>query len=68
MLSPRAAVRWSLNGTHDGWGMFGQPTGAQIHVMGFTHAEFGPYGLRREFTLFDPVSIWKQIFIATGAA
>jgi hypothetical protein len=67
MLSPRAAVRWSLNGTHDGWGMFGQPTGAQIHVMGFTHAEFGPYGLRREFTLFDPVSIWKQIFIATGA-
>ena len=68
MLSPRAAVRWSLNGTHDGWGMFGQPTGAQNHVMGFTHAEFGPYGLRREFTLFDPVSIWKQIFIATGAA
>ena len=68
MLSPRAAVRWSLNGTHDGWGMFGQPTGAQIHVMGFTHAEFGPYGLRREFTLFDPVSIWKQIFIATGSA
>ena len=68
MLSPRAAVRWSLNGTHDGWGMFGQPTGTQIHVMGFTHAEFGPYGLRREFTLFDPVSIWKQIFIATGAA
>ena len=67
MLSPRAAVRWSLNGTHDGWGMFVQPTGAQIHVMGFTHAEFGPYGLRREFTLFDPVSIWKQIFIATGA-
>jgi hypothetical protein len=57
-----------LNGTHDGWGMFGQPTGAQIHVMGFTHAEFGLYGLRREFTLFDPVSIWKQIFIATGAA
>tara|TARA_Y100000766_G_scaffold238831_1_gene215600 strand:- start:355 stop:1320 length:966 start_codon:yes stop_codon:yes gene_type:complete len=63
LLSPRAAVRWSLLGKHDGWGMFGQPTGAKVYIMGFTHAEFGPYGLRREYTLFDPVSIWKQIFI-----
>jgi predicted ester cyclase len=65
MLSPRAAVRWSLNGKHDGWGIFGQPTGADVHVMGFTHAEFGPDGLRREWTLFDHVSIWKQIFMQT---
>ncbi len=67
MLSPRAAIRWSLFGKHDGWGIFGQPSGAKIYVMGFTHAEFGPFGLRREFTLFDHVSIWKQIFIQTGA-
>ena len=67
LLSPRAAVRWALHGKHDGWGMFGQPTGSEIYVMGFTHAEFGPYGLRREYTLFDHVSIWKQIFMAMGA-
>jgi hypothetical protein len=66
MLSPRAAVRWSLNGKHEGWGMFGQPTGADVHIMGFTHAEFGPYGLKREWTLFDHVSIWKQIMMHTG--
>ncbi len=66
MLSPRAAIRWSLNGKHDGWGMFGQPTGADVYVMGFTHAEFGPYGLRREWTLFDHVSIWKQILMQSG--
>ncbi len=66
MLSPRAAVRWSLSGKHDGWGMFGRPTGAEVHIMGFTHAEFGPYGLRREWTLYDHVSIWKQIFMQTG--
>lgn len=66
LLSPRAAVRWSLHGKHDGWGMFGKPTGTDVYVMGFTHAEFGPYGLRREFTLFDPVSIWKQIFMQQG--
>jgi predicted ester cyclase len=66
MLPPRAAIRWSLHGKHDGWGMFGQPTGAEVYVMGFTHAEFGPYGLRREWTLFDHVSIWKQILMQTG--
>ena len=60
---PRAAVRWSMSGKHEGWGMFGQPTNAYVYIMGFTHAEFGPYGLRKEFTLYDPVSIWKQIFI-----
>lgn len=68
MLSPRAAVRWSLHGKHDGWGMFGQPTGADVYVIGFTHAEFGPYGLKREWTLFDHVSIWKQILMQTGDA
>jgi SnoaL-like polyketide cyclase len=59
----RAAVRWSLTGTHSGFGVYGAPTGAPVHVMGFTHAEFGPWGLRREFTLWDPVSIWKQILL-----
>nr|WP_306269014.1 nuclear transport factor 2 family protein [Pararhizobium sp. IMCC3301] len=66
MLSPRAAIRWSLHGSHEGTGMFGKPTGANVYVMGFSHAEFGPYGLRREFTLFDEVSIWKQILMQTG--
>jgi hypothetical protein len=63
MLSPRAAIRWSLDGTHDGWGAFGRPTGAPVHVMGMSHAEFGPWGLRREFTLYDEIAIWKQILL-----
>jgi hypothetical protein len=68
MMPPRAAIRWSLDGTHDGWGAFGRPTGAPVHVMGMTHAEFGPWGLRREFTLYDEIAIWKQILLHTGAA
>ncbi len=71
MMPPRAAIRWSLDGTHDGWGAFGRPTGARVHVMGMSHAEFGPFGpdgvgLRREFTLYDEVAIWKQILLHTG--
>jgi predicted ester cyclase len=77
MMPPRAAVRWSLDGTHSGWGAFGAPTGAPVHVMGITHVEFGPWGgadsrhgwgIRREWTLYDETAIWKQIVLHTGAA
>lgn len=73
MLSPRAALRWSLDGVHDGWGAFGRPTGARVHVMGISHAEYGPFGpdgvgLRREYVLFDEIAIWKQILLKTGEA
>ena len=63
MMSPRSAIRWSLTGRHDGWGHFGRPTGAQVHVMGVSHVEFGPWGLRREITIFDEIAIWKQILL-----
>ena len=65
-FSPRAAIRWSLTGKHEGWGAFGAPTGAEIHVMAISHAEFGPWGLRREYVLFDETAIWKQILLKTG--
>ncbi|MGY6549935.1 MAG: ester cyclase [Roseinatronobacter sp.] len=71
LMPPRAALRWSLDGTHDGWGAFGRPTGARVHVMGMAHAEFGPFGpggigLRRECALWDEIAIWKQILLHTG--
>tara|TARA_R110002124_G_scaffold106467_17_gene258354 strand:+ start:13445 stop:14434 length:990 start_codon:yes stop_codon:yes gene_type:complete len=66
LMPPRASLRWSLDGVHSGWGRFGRPTGAKVHVMGLTHAEFGSRGLRREFTLFDETAIWKQILLQTG--
>ena len=66
-MPPRAAVRWSLTGKHEGYGAYGKPTGAEVHVMGFTHAEFGPGGVRREWTVYDEVIIWKQILLHTGA-
>lgn len=66
LMPPRAALRWSLHGKHDGWGAFGTPTGAEVYVLGISHAEFGPWGLRREYTLFDETAIWKQIVLKTG--
>lgn len=71
LLPPRAALRWSLDGTHDGWGSFGKPTGAPVHIMGMCHAEYGPFGeqgisIRKECALYDEIAIWKQILMHTG--
>jgi hypothetical protein len=72
MLPPRAALRWSLDGTHSGWGTFGKPSGAKVHVFGMSHAEYGPFcnavgpqdaTIRRECALYDEVAIWKQILM-----
>ncbi len=70
-LPPRAAIRWSLEGRHEGAGRFGPPSGAQLYVMGITHVEFGGPGsgdrIRREWSLIDETAIWKQILLATGS-
>jgi len=70
-MPPRAAVRWTLHGTHDGYGAFGEPTGTDVFILGATHAEYGELisgqpKLRREWTLYDETAIWKQILLQTG--
>ncbi len=65
-MPPRSALRWSLHGKHEGWGAFGAPTGAEVYVLGISHAEFGPWGLRRDYTIYDEAAIWKQILLKTG--
>jgi predicted ester cyclase len=66
-MAPRSALRWSLHGTHSGWGAFGAPSGAEVYILGLSHAEHGPWGLRRDFTLFDETAVWKQILLHKGA-
>ncbi len=71
MMPPRAAIRWSLWGKHEGWGAFGAPTGAEVYVLGISHADFGALisdqpKVRREYSLFDETSVWKQILMQTG--
>ena len=61
----RVALRWSLEATHSGYGHFGAPTGAPVHVMGFSHAEIVDGVVRYEWVVIDEVAVWKQI-IAHG--
>jgi hypothetical protein len=46
--------------------MFGPPTGAPVFLRGASHAEWGPWGLRRDYVLFDEVHVWKQILLHQG--
>ncbi|MCZ8489458.1 hypothetical protein O9992_27230 [Vibrio lentus] len=41
MMSPRAAIRWSLQGKHEGYGMFGKPTGKDVYIMGISRITVG---------------------------
>ncbi len=71
MMPPRAALRWSLLGKHEGYGAFGTPTGAEVYVLGISHFEYGAVisgqpKIRREYTLYDETAIWKQILLGTG--
>lgn len=61
LLPPRASVRWTIRGRHDGWGAYGAPTGKKVVFSGVSQCEFGPDGVRREFTLFDEAAVWTQI-------
>ena len=58
----RIALRWSLTGTHAGFGHFGEPTGAPVYVMGMSHLHITQDRVRAEYLVTDEVSIWKQIF------
>lgn len=57
----RLAMRWSLSGTHAGFGHFGEPTGAPVYVMGFSHAFMVNDRVTYEWIVTDEVSVWKQI-------
>lgn len=57
----RVALRWALDGIHAGYGRFGEPTDAPIHIMGLSHAEIVDGRVRQEWIVTDEVTVWKQI-------
>ncbi len=57
----RIALRWSLTGTHSGFGHFGEPTGAPVYVMGMSHLHVTQGRVISEYMVTDEVSVWKQI-------
>ncbi len=58
----RVATRWSMRGTHTGYGMYGEPTGNPIRLMGFSHHVIKDGRIESESTVFDEFVLLKQIF------
>ena len=57
----RVATRWSISGTHTGYGPYGEPTGKPIRLMGFSHHVIKDGRIANENTVFDEFVLLKQI-------
>lgn len=55
------AARWRLDGTHDGPGRWGEPTGRRISLLGFSHHLVVDDRISAEWTVFDEFALLKQI-------
>lgn len=57
----RVATRWHIQGTHDGPGWYGEPTGKPTFLLGITHHEIEDGKFTKEWSCFDEFSLLKQI-------
>ncbi len=55
------AVRWSIAGTHNGDGLFGEASGAPIYILGATHWRIINGRVREEWTVYDELAVRRQI-------
>jgi predicted ester cyclase len=56
------ATRWYIQGTHDGPGWYGTPTGKRIFLLGITHQEVVEGRIVQEWTCFDEFALLKQLY------
>ncbi len=55
------ATRWRIDGTHDGPGRWGDPTGRRVTLLGFSHQLVVEAMIAAEWTVFDEFALLKQI-------
>jgi predicted ester cyclase len=64
----RVATRFTLQGTHEGYGPYGAPTGRRIFLIGISHHELRDGKVAQEWTLFDEFALLKQLYGQVSAA
>ena len=57
----RVAVRWHLLGTHEGPGIYGEPTGKRVNIMGASQFLLADKKIVREWTIYDEIALLKQL-------
>jgi predicted ester cyclase len=57
----KVAVRWTLDGHHDGPGRLGDPTGARLSLLGMSHFHVRGGRIVEEWLQFDELSLLVQL-------
>ena len=60
----RTSMRWSLVGTHQGHGVYGEPSNARVRMWGITQHTVKSGKIVEELTLFNELMTLKQIHLA----
>ncbi len=56
------SVRWSISGTHRGFGVYGAPTGRQINMWGISQHRIKGGVITQEWMLFNEFAVMQQIY------
>lgn len=57
------AVRWRIQGMHEGSGYFGSPSGKAIDIAGISHYKIRNEKISEEWLLFDGMEVLRQIHL-----
>jgi hypothetical protein len=58
----RTSMRWSLVGTHEGDGIFGEPTGTHFRIWGLTQHVIREGRILEEWTFFNELALLKHLY------
>ena len=61
------AIRWSLAGMHRGTGVWGEPSGRELWLLAVSHYRLRAGMIVEDATVFDEVSVLRQIAGGLGA-
>lgn len=56
------AVRWRIQGMHEGTGYFGAPSGKPIEIAGMNHYQVRGAKVSEEWMLFDGLDVLRQMY------
>ncbi len=60
----RTSLRWSLVGTHAGYGIYGEPTGVRFRLWGLTQHVIVDGRFVEEWTVFNELALLKRLYLA----
>ena len=56
------SLRWSVSGTHRGFGIYGQPTGRRVYLWGITQHRMVEGRVVEEWMMFNEFEVMQQVF------